>query len=322
MRLICPSCRAQYEVDDDAIPAEGRDVQCGSCSTTWFQEHALTLSGAIQAPVSESSKPVFRHQSVASSGIPAPQPMPDDSAADRDKLLREIRAEAEEEIKAAPASRIEREPLPNDSGPNPSVVRFAPVPTAADSAMPAETALDTSDVHSYGENRPENRKDAPITAAPDSSTSGEESFIQNLRSQIEEQEKQSGAFTTTRSSSVISAAERAGITIDPAKVTPPPSDSVRNENVQRTIRDLGSTPEPAPRRRSYSVGVYSAAVLFLLALAAYLLRVEIGNYYPAAAPWLAKYAGVVDSMRLLVQDLWTYASNWVMGLIGSDAPTT
>ncbi|MCB2124584.1 MAG: zinc-ribbon domain-containing protein, partial [Rhodobacteraceae bacterium] len=28
MRLICPSCGAQYEVDESVIPDGGRDVQC------------------------------------------------------------------------------------------------------------------------------------------------------------------------------------------------------------------------------------------------------------------------------------------------------
>lgn len=39
MRLICPNCGAQYEVPDDVIPAEGRDVQCSNCGDTWFQAH-------------------------------------------------------------------------------------------------------------------------------------------------------------------------------------------------------------------------------------------------------------------------------------------
>ena len=37
MRLTCPNCGARYEVDDSMIPAEGRDVQCSNCTTTWFQ---------------------------------------------------------------------------------------------------------------------------------------------------------------------------------------------------------------------------------------------------------------------------------------------
>lgn len=38
MRLICPNCDAQYEVDDSAIPETGRDVQCSNCGNAWFQE--------------------------------------------------------------------------------------------------------------------------------------------------------------------------------------------------------------------------------------------------------------------------------------------
>ena len=38
MRLLCPKCEAEYEVSDDIIPSEGRDVQCSSCDETWFVE--------------------------------------------------------------------------------------------------------------------------------------------------------------------------------------------------------------------------------------------------------------------------------------------
>ncbi len=38
MRLICPNCDAQYEIDGSVIPDTGRDVQCASCGHTWFQE--------------------------------------------------------------------------------------------------------------------------------------------------------------------------------------------------------------------------------------------------------------------------------------------
>lgn len=39
MRLICPNCDAQYEVPDEVMPADGRDVQCSNCGQTWFQHH-------------------------------------------------------------------------------------------------------------------------------------------------------------------------------------------------------------------------------------------------------------------------------------------
>lgn len=37
MRLICPNCDAEYEVDGAAIPEGGRDVQCSNCGHAWFQ---------------------------------------------------------------------------------------------------------------------------------------------------------------------------------------------------------------------------------------------------------------------------------------------
>ena len=36
MLIKCPNCNAQYEVPNDRIPAAGRDVQCSSCSKSWF----------------------------------------------------------------------------------------------------------------------------------------------------------------------------------------------------------------------------------------------------------------------------------------------
>jgi predicted Zn finger-like uncharacterized protein len=48
MRLVCPNCDAEYEVDDSLVPAEGRDVQCSNCTTTWFQAGSnLTEDAAL-----------------------------------------------------------------------------------------------------------------------------------------------------------------------------------------------------------------------------------------------------------------------------------
>ena len=36
MIITCPSCDKQFEVDAIKIPADGRLLQCGSCSRQWF----------------------------------------------------------------------------------------------------------------------------------------------------------------------------------------------------------------------------------------------------------------------------------------------
>lgn len=45
MRITCPNCGAQYEIDEALIPAAGREVQCSACATAWFQEGQSRKSG-------------------------------------------------------------------------------------------------------------------------------------------------------------------------------------------------------------------------------------------------------------------------------------
>ena len=71
MRLTCPNCAAQYEVPEDAIPPEGRDVQCSNCGQTWFAragddaddtlvaEDSLTVDTPEPAPVAASEADAF-----------------------------------------------------------------------------------------------------------------------------------------------------------------------------------------------------------------------------------------------------------------------
>ncbi len=43
MRIVCPRCVAQYEVDESAIPETGREVQCANCENIWFQDYIEML---------------------------------------------------------------------------------------------------------------------------------------------------------------------------------------------------------------------------------------------------------------------------------------
>ncbi|MBC6442351.1 MAG: zinc-ribbon domain-containing protein [Rhodobacteraceae bacterium] len=50
MRLVCRKCTAQYEVDESAIPKQGREVQCTNCGHTWFQYPLALLPDRPEAP--------------------------------------------------------------------------------------------------------------------------------------------------------------------------------------------------------------------------------------------------------------------------------
>lgn len=57
MRITCPNCGAQYEVDDALIPASGRDVQCSSCGKGWFQSRQEAPAEPAPATMTQDRAP-------------------------------------------------------------------------------------------------------------------------------------------------------------------------------------------------------------------------------------------------------------------------
>lgn len=119
MRLTCPNCAAQYEVDDRVIPSAGRDVQCSNCGHAWFQPPAG--ADLAQAPQPEPDLP-FEPAAAPLPEADEPQeaePAWPDLAADLDLSEGpELSAEAEAALAAAlddTAPRAEaREAAPED----------------------------------------------------------------------------------------------------------------------------------------------------------------------------------------------------------------
>lgn len=50
MRIVCPSCNAQYEIDVSLLPDGGREVQCSACGHIWFQSGAASATDTTSAP--------------------------------------------------------------------------------------------------------------------------------------------------------------------------------------------------------------------------------------------------------------------------------
>ena len=96
MRLTCPNCGARYEIDDALIPAEGRDVQCSNCSTTWFHAGAVAIDRLGSA-----------HSSPEPSS-PAPEAPRRELDPSLRALLRE-EAEREERLRREEAEGLERQ---------------------------------------------------------------------------------------------------------------------------------------------------------------------------------------------------------------------
>ncbi|MBO9445617.1 zinc-ribbon domain-containing protein [Ruegeria sp. R14_0] len=77
MRLTCPNCGAQYEVPDEVIPEEGRDVQCSNCEKTWFQpKHPETAAEPAKAAPAPAAREPEKAEAPAPAEKPAEAPKP------------------------------------------------------------------------------------------------------------------------------------------------------------------------------------------------------------------------------------------------------
>lgn len=117
MRLMCPNCAAQYEIDASMIPPGGRDVQCASCGHTWFQnpddaEEMLADERGVTARDPAFDEPDFEPGSenepepviaVAPAAAALPQTRKLDEAA-RDILRQEVARESEARRREAGSS--------------------------------------------------------------------------------------------------------------------------------------------------------------------------------------------------------------------------
>lgn len=75
MRLICPSCASQYEVDAAAVGARGRMVRCANCGAEWFQSPSLEAEPAPPPPTAPPPAPTPQRAEPAISA-PEPEPAP------------------------------------------------------------------------------------------------------------------------------------------------------------------------------------------------------------------------------------------------------
>jgi len=112
MRLICPNCDAQYEVVDDVIPTEGRDVQCSNCGQTWFQHHPDHMPQEDEAE-SEPEDLAVPDDAPAETEERAPTPEPELQRRELDPSVADIlrqEAELEAQARAQGGENLETQP--------------------------------------------------------------------------------------------------------------------------------------------------------------------------------------------------------------------
>lgn len=286
MRLICPNCDAQYEVNNDAIPDGGRDVQCSNCGHAWFQmspeaeaaiaaEEELFDAPSIGLPQNagiapdEAPAPAHMTQSqteVADDGGEAEHfngPGPLQRRTLDESLLEVLREEAERESTA----RRTEEPQHLETQTDLGLENVAPAATAMSPAARRIAQLKGID------------PDAPPPAPSLAATRRE------LLPDIEE------INSTLRAS----------------------SDRKQADADSDALPDLSK-----PRRTAFRSGFVLMILVAVMLVLTYVMAPKIALQMPGTADAMAAYVAKVDSGRLFIDGLMQKAIGVLHGLTGSD----
>jgi predicted Zn finger-like uncharacterized protein len=268
MRLICPNCKAQYNVDEALIPEEGRDVQCATCKKTWFQEKTfaatpLKLTTPVSPPRNRSHEDRVGHSGPSG---------PTGPAAPR-RTMGGTTTAPKPEPEAAPAPP----PPVNDDIDRDELRR------AVEEELAVKASLGATE-EAYEEEKDEDTD-----------------LLKSLREQLAEAgtDFETGPASGSRKRSVVKAAESAGITQD--ELLADRSRKVLPSDISlEFVEELNET---RPKERRVGGGFILALILVGIAAGTYFFKSTIADAYPPAEPYLDQYTDAVDSARSGVESM-------------------
>jgi predicted Zn finger-like uncharacterized protein len=295
MRLICPNCDAEYEVEDSAIPDTGRDVQCSNCGHAWFQlppeiELALEQEEELfgQAAAADPSSASEAAVAEAPAQSRADEAMPNAMAADAasmvsdaatpsdpprrtldDNLMAILREEAEREAAArrSEGSVIETQPdlgLAAPASPPPSPPP-APVTGGLAGAARRIAQMQGKD------------PDAPPPAPPRAATR------RDLLPDIEEI-----------------------------------NSSLKGNEIPAQLGEDGQAVAAASEARGFRSGFALALFIAVVLLAAYVAAPQIKAQIPAVASSMDAYVAAVDGLRLWLDGAMRAATDSLRGMLAAE----
>lgn len=266
MRLICPNCGAQYEVDVSVIPETGRDVQCSNCGHTWFQSHPD--HERAESVEQENKEPqVDLDDDVSTDLPPEPEDVPDDEAYDGDEDVAEPTEERE----------LTRREL------DPSVAEILREEAARETAERAEEGggLETQPdlgIDQAGENAAVRDRMARLRGLPDDDADDEEE-------------------TSVAAVPVAAASTRKDLLPDIEEIN-----STLTASSDRHMDDEEEV-EQRRTRSGFRRGFILAVVVFAVLALVYSYAPRIVDALPQAEPALSAYVDAVNDLRVWVDGL-------------------
>ena len=289
MRLICPNCDAEYQVDDAAIPEAGRDVQCSNCGHAWFQLHA-------NAELSREAEEDVFGSAPDTAEIPTPAPPP-------------VTAVTQE---AAPAIIS----APEISAPD------VAAPAAISRQTLAESVL--SVLREEADRETAVRRDEGPALRPMDDTSPLET---QTEFGLDDTTPPSGASAAARHIARLKGAEPEQPALPEPKSAArrdllPDIEEINStlratsDRAQAQMDDVEALPNLRPRRRGFRSGFVLVVIIAVVLAMTYIMAPRIIAQMPGAAPPMRAYVASVDSGRLWLDGLMKSASGSLRSFSG------
>ncbi len=290
MRLICPSCGAQYEVDESVIPDGGRDVQCSNCGHAWFQRSAGQLRSEAEEAEARAGDMAGRAGASATEAAAADiaadvaeEAAPEPSApwADHDE---EPAAPENEPAGAMPEwPEAAEEPAEEPTGPRPRRT----LDDAVRNVLREEAERETRARQAEGE---------PIESQPDLGlAAGIATGAAGSAAEPDRAAKIGGDAQDFDEDALVPRAARRELLPDIEEI----NSTLRATSERGNEAAAYDAPETRARRRSgFRMGFSTAILAAVVLLAIYVLAPVVARSVPALEPALSSYVGAVDAGRL------------------------
>jgi predicted Zn finger-like uncharacterized protein len=294
MRLVCPNCDAEYEVDSSAIPASGRDVQCSNCGHAWFQSH-----------------PEAEPESAAATSGPAPVPEPAEEWEPEYVAAPPPEAAPEPQAEPHAASHPEPEAAP---GPEPEDVLAAEIAEVPPPA-PVARSIDDSVLAVLREE-----------AARETAARQAEARPPALETQTEMPLAPAAPPRAPRPVEPAAPLPEVEAAVRPRRDLFPAIEEINS--TLRATSERGDDPDmqhaPAVTaeragRAGFGRGFVALVLLGVILLALYVFAPLIGAAVPALAGAMTAYVAGVDSLRLGLDGTLRDLVGWLRGLQGNSA---
>lgn len=290
MRLTCPNCDAQYEVPDDVVPPEGRDVQCSNCGQTWFQHHPDNAPEAEDVSL-DAPEPAADEELSP----PEPEAAPEDETASDTGHRDEPEPETETDPDDAAAVEDDQDDAEHEeaSAPPDAPQRRELDPAVADILrQEAEAEQELRRKHSS----------EPLESQPDLGLDGadepDEGDARRTQEARERMARMRGEPTPMSEAAVNAAAisSRRDLLPDIEEI----NSTLRNEGERNAADGQADIEGPTAqsKRRSFRTGFLLMLLIFVILALIYLYAPQIAQRVPAMDPLLSSYVGWVDGLRL------------------------